>query len=77
MYIFGGFVKGTRTNSVYAYNYASKIWTNLINDNAREGPSQRAASSIVIYNNALYVFGGHDEDNEKVSDLWKFDIGTK
>jgi hypothetical protein len=25
----------------------------------------------------LYVFGGHDEDNEKLSDLWKFDINSK
>lgn len=29
MYIFGGFVKGSRTNDIYAFNYASKSWTRL------------------------------------------------
>lgn len=77
MYIFGGFVRGTRVNDVYAFNYAAKSWSKLSENNVNQGPRPRAASSIVIYNNSLYVFGGHDEDNEKLSDLWKFDITQK
>lgn len=32
----------------------------------------------MIYENCMYVFGGKDEDNEKLSDLWQFnfDDGT-
>jgi hypothetical protein len=31
---------------------------------------------MVIYNDSLWVFGGKDEDNEKLNDLWEFNLKT-
>jgi N-acetylneuraminic acid mutarotase len=29
-----------------------------------------------VIGNLLYVFGGQDEDNNKLNDLWTFDLST-
>jgi len=31
----------------------------------------------VIYGDKLIVFGGKDESNEKLNDLWAFDLKTR
>ena len=40
-------------------------------------PKQRAGHAAVFYNGCLYVFGGKDDDNEKLNDLWKFNMTTR
>lgn len=37
-------------------------------------PCERTGHSAVLYNQAMYIFGGTDPDNNKLRDLWKFDI---
>ena len=36
-----------------------------------EAPCPRAGHSSVLYRDNLYVFGGKDNDNSKLNDLWK------
>jgi Galactose oxidase, central domain len=40
-------------------------------------PVERNAHSSVCHNNNMFVFGGQDEDNNKLGDLWEFNIQTK
>jgi len=40
-------------------------------------PCVRASSSSAIYQDKLYVFGGQDDDNNKLDDLWEFDTTAK
>ena len=32
--------------------------------------------SSVCYNNKFYIFGGQDDDNNKLDDLWEFDVAA-
>ena len=40
-------------------------------------PQPRAGHSATVHNGKMYVFGGKDEDNEKLKDLWSFDFDTR
>lgn len=39
-------------------------------------PKPRASMSSVCYNNKFYIFGGQDDDNNKLDDLWEFDVAA-
>jgi len=39
-------------------------------------PPARAGHSSCVYEDKMYVFGGKDEDNEKLKDFWCFDFAT-
>lgn len=36
----------------------------------------RASHSASIYGDKMYVFGGQDDDNNKLGDLWEFDMAS-
>jgi len=40
------------------------------------GPSKRASMSVGVYDQKMYVFGGQEDDNKKMNDLWCFDLQT-
>ena len=40
-------------------------------------PIERNAHSGVAHGNSIFVFGGQDEDNNKLADLWEFNVTTK
>ncbi len=40
-------------------------------------PPARAAHSSVVFGDKLIVFAGKDESNEKLNDLWAFDLKTR
>ena len=42
-----------------------------------KGPIARASHASVCYQDKLYVFGGQDDDNNKLGDLWEFDPAAK
>ena len=75
MVIFGGFVNGVRTNEVYRYHFNSRKWELLKPVNALV-PQARAAQSAIAYKDLLIIFGGKDEDNEKLNDVWAFHLKT-
>lgn len=73
MVIFGGFERGVRKNSIIQYHFDNNLWEK-IEHKSEEAPIPRAGHSAVIYDNKMYIFGGKDEDNEKLKDLWSFDF---
>lgn len=77
MIIFGGFEAGQRTNKIYQYNFAHNEWDQL-DIFGEEEPCPRAGHSATLYNdgqkNYMLVFGGKDDENEKLNDLWMFDL---
>lgn len=88
MYIFGGYVHGGKSNDLWRFDFEGIQWTQLdkgdymITDHkyhlkhGHERPAQRIGGGIIHYKNAIYLFGGHDESNEKLDDFWRFDLTT-
>lgn len=66
MVVFGGFAAGQRSNNVYILNLITNKWKVAQTDS---GPCPRSNHSTVIHNHCLYVFGGSDEEGEKLNDL--------
>jgi hypothetical protein len=44
------------------------IWTKL--PTSQIAPSARAGASITFTNGILVAFGGKDEDNQRLNDIW-------
>jgi N-acetylneuraminic acid mutarotase len=75
MYVFGGFKRGVRTNSVLVFDFATSTWERELEAADFPGgvvPIPRAGHSACVHGDNMYVFGGKDEENEKVKDFWKF-----
>ena len=53
---------------------ASKTWHLVSQGGAVDGPPPRHRHSAVLHNNALWVFGGMTDLQER-SDFWRFDFG--
>ena len=79
--IYGGFVEGSRVNDCYIAkknSSSSQImleWT-LVEITSKERPCPRASHSTVVYGRNMYLFGGQDDDNNKLNDLWELNIDT-
>lgn len=37
-------------------------------------PPKRAGHTAVLYKDSMFVFGGKDEDNNKLNDIWEFNL---
>lgn len=75
--VFGGFVNGSRVNDLVGFERNG----NLIDGDLLSGgksatkcPAPRASHTSVVHNDKLYVFGGQDDDNNKLGDLWCYDF---
>ena len=76
MVIFGGFLEGgARTNTIYRYYFKENKWENvqIMGDIM---PPIRAGHSAIIYGDNMLVFGGKDDSNNKLNDLWAFNFST-
>jgi N-acetylneuraminic acid mutarotase len=73
MVIYGGFVEGYRSSETIMYDFKTRKWEN-VEPKSNVIPEPRAGHSCSIYNDGLYVFGGKDDDNNKLNDLWCFDL---
>lgn len=74
--IFGGFLDGTRVNKVYTFDVQNFTW-DVIEPATSTCPSPRAGHSGVCSNGALYIFGGKNDLNERLNEIWKFDLKTR
>lgn len=74
--VFGGFNDGTRANNVHTIDLETREW-NILDPATCDKPTPRAGHSASIHNGCLYIFGGKDDENEKLNDLWRFDIATR
>ena len=51
-----------------------EVLTDTIMETCTNLPRPRTNHSSVYYKHGMYVFGGSDEANNKLNDLWKFDL---
>lgn len=76
--IFGGFCAGTRINSAYvATKTGSTLEWKECGQNSPDKPCIRASHSAVVHGRKAYIFGGQDDENNKLNDLWEFDLDTE
>lgn len=79
MLVFGGFAFGERSNSIFKYNFRMNTWEK-INHKSKAAPCPRAGHSAVIrmdeVGDHMYIFGGKDDDNQKLNDTWKLNMTT-
>jgi hypothetical protein len=76
--IFGGFVQGSRVNECFIGTKTGNqlVWKQ-VGQNSPQQPCVRASHSSSVFNNKLYIFGGQDDENNKLNDLWEFDIESE
>ena len=75
MNIFGGFVDGQRVNDNYRYYFKDNRWEK-VKVLGLEQPCPRAGHTAVVSGDLMIIFGGKDEDNNKLNDIWTFDFTT-
>jgi N-acetylneuraminic acid mutarotase len=76
MVIFGGFGVGEKTNDIFRFNFNDLSWEKVEPASPLK-PCTRAGHSAVLFSDHdqgdfMFVFGGKDDDNNKLNDLWKF-----
>lgn len=74
MVVFGGFEQGVRTNKTIIFDFITKSWSEPEYSSKTRAPVPRAGHSAVVHRDAMYVFGGKDDENEKLKDLWRLDL---
>ena len=52
-------------------------WTHLQPEKKANAPLPRNSHTSVIDGENLYILGGQDDENNKLDDLWQFNITTK
>jgi N-acetylneuraminic acid mutarotase len=75
MVVFGGFIEGERENDIWMYHFKENKWEKV--EVKGQEPCPRAGHSMVVHDGQMFVFGGKDDDNNKINDLWIFDIKEK
>lgn len=77
--VFGGFVNGYRVDELLRFKPSQvSIEAELLagGKSAAKGPKPRTSHASGFYNNHFYVYGGQDDDNNKLGDLWDFDCAA-
>lgn len=78
VWIFGGFEDGSRSNKIRTFDLEQHKWSLVEPADPRAPlPKERAGHSAVLYENSIYIFGGKDDENFKLNDLWKFDLAAR
>ena len=76
--IFGGFVEGSRVNECYVcQKNGSKLEWRQIAAHASPAPCIRASHSTAIFQGKCYIFGGQDDENNKLNDFWELNLETE
>ena len=75
--IYGG-VSGKELNRhIYSFDVQKKEMKNLTENLGKdETPPPRQDHAAVIYNNALYIYGGLGLDNKIYDDMWKYEFSS-
>jgi hypothetical protein len=77
IFVFGGFVKGSRDNQLASYTKSSadQVTCASVSEGGESGPIVRAGHSMAACGNEFFVFGGQDDDNNKLNDVWCYSQG--
>lgn len=79
MYIFGGFVNGDRANEVFRFDFQKQEWKQI--EASKKMPAARAGHSACVIADAgqdayMYIFGGKDNDDKILNDMWRLNLST-
>ena len=75
--IFGGFVAGSRTDETFVGSKnGSTIEWKQIADASPSKPCVRSSHTISHHGGKCYIFGGQDDDNNKLNDVWELDLAS-
>ena len=75
--IYGGISGKELNRHIYSFDVQKKEMKNLTaNLSDEETPPPRQDHAAVIYNNALYIYGGLGLDNKIYDDMWKYDFSS-
>ena len=72
MFVFGGFIGGSRSNETFALDLSSLSWQHPAVTGTP--PSPRSGHSAVNHEEAMFVFGGCNDEGTKLSDVWKLQL---
>ena len=73
MVVFGGFIEGNRSNSLFLLNLETLSWEEVI-PSTSQLPAPRVDHTSIVHESCMYIFGGTGEDTIKLNDLWKCDL---
>ena len=74
VYFFGG-KSPNYENDIIKYNINKNEWVTI--ETSGKIPSGRIGSTLVSYNQCLYMFGGYDNYVQSCSDMYEFNLGNK
>ncbi len=72
MIIFGGYRGCWKSNDLFEYSLRENTWRQ-INPKGKK-PPERSNQSACVFEDCMYIFGGIDDETNKLSDFWKFDF---
>lgn len=80
-FTFGGYVNGSRVDEVVRFKLEGvSLTADYLQggpDATSVGPAPRAGCSVGVSNeNLVYLFGGQEDDNRKLDDIWCYDQAT-
>lgn len=56
------------------YFFQDNRWAKVNFSASQPQPKPRSGHSGVIHQGGMWIFGGRDDDNNKLNDIWRFDI---
>jgi hypothetical protein len=74
MVVFGGNVRGFKSNDVWFYHIKENKWEEV---KITDCPPERSNHAYAILDDTLYIFGGKCVDNNKLKDIWALDLNSK
>lgn len=78
--VFGGFVNGFRVDELLRFkpSTTSVECEHLAGGKqSNKGPKPRTSHASGFVNGRFYVYGGQDDENNKLGDVWEFDCASK
>jgi len=75
MVIFGGYLDLQRTNHLFRYHFKENRWERVIPVGGVE-PAPRSGHSAVVWGDQMVIFGGKDQDANKLEDVWSLDLNS-
>ena len=71
-------MNGSRTNELAKFTMANSqtIQAQMLQENSTGDavPVPRAGQCSAVYGDKFYIFGGQDDDNNKLDDMWEYDL---
>ena len=72
-------MEGERTNLVYKFNFKGSEWSLMMSDEPRPCPraGHQACFVEVEAQPYMYIFGGKDNDDKMLDDMWRLNLNTQ